>query len=129
VVEGGSVFAAMTLRRPLTDRGADLIAERLRLLAQPVRVKLVDRLAARTTSVQELVDTLETTQQNISQHLGILQRAGVVARHKEGIRVRYELVDPHVLQLLECAEASLARQLDELSELIEPTGSSEDAHA
>jgi DNA-binding transcriptional ArsR family regulator len=106
-----------------------LIAERLRLLGQPLRVKLVDRLAARTTSVQELVDTLETTQQNISQHLGILQRAGVVARHKEGTRVRYELIDPHVLQLLECAEASLARQLDELSELIEPGGASEDARA
>jgi DNA-binding transcriptional ArsR family regulator len=114
-------LAAMTLRRPLSDRGADLIAERLRLLAQPLRVKLVDRLAASTTSVQELVDTLETTQQNVSQHLGILQRAGVVARHKKGTRVRYELVDLQVLKLLECAEASLARQLDELAELMEPS--------
>jgi DNA-binding transcriptional ArsR family regulator len=87
----------------------------MRMLPTKRAISLVDRLAVRTTSVQELVDTLETTQQNISQHLGILQRAGVVARHKEGIRVRYELVDPHVLQLLECAEASLARQLDELS--------------
>lgn len=98
-----------------------MIAERLHLLAQPLRVQLVDRLAARTTSVQELVDTLEATQQNISQHLCILQRAGVVTRHKQGTRVRYELVDLQVLKLLECAEASLARQLDELAELMEPS--------
>jgi DNA-binding transcriptional ArsR family regulator len=67
---------------PVTDRSAGLIAERLRVLGQPLRVKLIDHLAARTTTVQELVEALGTTQQNISQHLGILRRAGIVARHK-----------------------------------------------
>jgi DNA-binding transcriptional ArsR family regulator len=117
----------MAFGRPLTDRGAELIAERLRVLGQPLRVQLVDRLATGTTTVQEFVATLESTQQNISQHLGILQRAGIIARHKEGTRVRYELVDPHILRLLECAESSLTRQLDELSQLIDPGKGSESA--
>jgi DNA-binding transcriptional ArsR family regulator len=109
----------MNSDRACPDRRAELIAERLRVLGQLLRVQLVARLAERATTVQELVDSFETTQQNISQHLGILQRAGVVARHKEGTRVRYELVDPHVLPLLEQAEASLARHLEDLSNLIE----------
>jgi DNA-binding transcriptional ArsR family regulator len=110
----------MTLRGPLTDRRADLIAERLRVLGQPLRVKLLDRLATQAITVQELVGSLETTQQNVSQHLGILQRAGIVARHKEGTRVRYELVDPHIVPLLERAESSLAHHLGQLTEQIKP---------
>jgi DNA-binding transcriptional ArsR family regulator len=112
--------APVSFHRPLPDRRAELVAERLRVLGQPLRVQLVARLAAQATTVQELVDSFETTQQNISQHLGILQRAGIITRHKEGTRVRYELVDPHVLPLLEQAEASLARHLEELTNLIDP---------
>jgi DNA-binding transcriptional ArsR family regulator len=108
----------MTTGHTPADRRAELIAERLRALGQPLRIKLVSRLARQATTVQELVDAFETTQQNISQHLGILQRAGIVARHKEGTRVRYELVDPHVLPLLEHAEASLERHLAELTDSI-----------
>jgi len=109
----------MSDRRPFTDRRAELIAEHLRALGQPLRVKLVDRLANQPTTVQELVDSFGATQQNVSQHLGVLQRAGIVARHKEGTRVRYELVDPHVLPLLEQAEASLERQADELARAVD----------
>jgi DNA-binding transcriptional ArsR family regulator len=74
----------MNGQRPLTDLAANLIAERFRVLGQPLRVKLVDRLAFRATTVQELVDELGTTQQNISQHLGILQRAGISPARRRG---------------------------------------------
>jgi DNA-binding transcriptional ArsR family regulator len=99
----------MVPSQPLTDLAANLIAERLRVLGQPLRVKLVDRLAIRETTVQELVDALGTTQQNISQHLGILRRAGIVAREREGTRVRYQLADPAILPILEHTQASLAQ--------------------
>jgi DNA-binding transcriptional ArsR family regulator len=95
-------------QHPLTDGAANVIAERLRVLGQPLRVKLVDRLAIRETTVQELVASLGTTQQNISKHLGVLRRAGVVVCHKEGRRVRYQLAESSILPILERAEASLA---------------------
>jgi DNA-binding transcriptional ArsR family regulator len=101
----------MVPSQPLTDLAANLIAERLRVLGQPLRVKLVDRLAIRETTMQELVDALGTTQQNISQHLGILRRAGIVAREREGTRVRYQLADPAILPILEHTQASLAQRL------------------
>jgi DNA-binding transcriptional ArsR family regulator len=94
-------------------RRAELIAERLRVVGQPLRIELIERLAEQPTTVHELVARLETSQQNVSQHLGILQRAGIVAREKKGTRVRYELVDPHVLPLLETAAAGLAHRLGE----------------
>jgi DNA-binding transcriptional ArsR family regulator len=104
----GSAHGEMNAWRPLTDLAAHLIAERLRVLGQPLRVKLVERLAIRATTVQELVDAPGTTQQNISQHLGVLRRAGMVARRREGTRVRYQLADPGILPILERTEASLS---------------------
>jgi DNA-binding transcriptional ArsR family regulator len=99
-------------QRPLTDGAANVIAERLRVLGQPLRVKLVDRLAVETTTVQELVDALGTTQQNISKHMGVLRRAGIVVGHKAGTRVRYRLASPDIVPILERAEASLADEPD-----------------
>jgi DNA-binding transcriptional ArsR family regulator len=101
----------MNGQRPLTDLAANLIAERLRVLGQPLRIKLVERLAIRATTVQELVDALGTTQQNISQHLGILRRAGIVSREKEGTRVRSQVADAGIVPILERTEASLADEL------------------
>jgi DNA-binding transcriptional ArsR family regulator len=99
-------------QRPLKDGEANVIAERLRVLGHPLRVKLVDLLGVEATTVQELVDALGTTQQNISKHLGVLRRAGVVVGHKAGTRVRYRLASPEILTILERAEASLADQLE-----------------
>jgi DNA-binding transcriptional ArsR family regulator len=101
----------MSRQRLLTDPAALLIAERLRVLGQPLRIKLIGRLAIRDTTVQGLVDALGTTQQNISQHLGVLRRAGIVVRHKEGRRAHYQLADSGIIPILERTEASLSNRL------------------
>lgn len=104
------------------DRVIELVAERLRILGQPLRIKLLSELSASPATVHELVDALGAVQQNVSQHLAILHQAGIVARSKQGTRVRYELQDPHVVALLAEARASLARQVGELSRLVTPPG-------
>jgi DNA-binding transcriptional ArsR family regulator len=108
--------------RSESDRVVDLLAERLRILGQPVRIKLLKLLSDGPATVQELVDGVGAVQQNVSQHLAILHQAGIVARSKQGRRVRYELQDPHVVALLAEAQASLARQAGELSRLVVPPG-------
>jgi DNA-binding transcriptional ArsR family regulator len=69
---------------PLPDDLVELIAERFRALAEPTRIRLLDRLRDGEVSVLELSDLVGTTQQNVSKHLVLLQRAGIVARRKEG---------------------------------------------
>jgi DNA-binding transcriptional ArsR family regulator len=78
----------------------------------------VSLLSLEGRTVQELTHALDTTQQNVSQHLGILQRAGIVDREKHGTRVRYQLADPHALSLIESAEASVAHYLRALSQVV-----------
>ena len=103
----------------LADSMVELVAVRLRVLGQPLRIRVISRLAHESATVQELADALDVVQQNVSQHLNILHQAGILTRCREGSRVRYTLVDPHVLPLLEQAAASIAHQAADLVSRIE----------
>jgi DNA-binding transcriptional ArsR family regulator len=70
-------------------------------------------------SCLRLVAAVGGTQPNISEHLLILNRAGIIAREKHGRIVQYRLVDPHVIPLLEKARESVSRQVAELADLID----------
>ena len=70
----------MALPSPIPDPVVELIAERFRLLSEPMRVRALDQLrGAGEASVGELAERLGTSQQNVSKHLGILHGAGIVA--------------------------------------------------
>jgi DNA-binding transcriptional ArsR family regulator len=105
---------SVQIPHPLPDELADRIAERFRLLGEPMRVKLLDRLREQPATVQELTDPLGTTQQNVSKHLGLLHRAAVVTRERDGNRVRYAIADDSVLALCEQVCGGLQLQLEEL---------------
>jgi DNA-binding transcriptional ArsR family regulator len=97
----------------------DLVSQRLRLLGQPVRIKIVECLRLREMTVQELTTAIGGTQQNVSQHLVLLRQAGILGRRKMGTRVWYQLIDPHAPRLLDEARTSVARQLGQLAQLID----------
>ncbi len=104
----------MALQHPLPDEAVELIARRFHLLADPTRIKLLDRLHDGEATVQELVDAVGSTQQNVSKHLGLLMGAGVLARRKDGGSTRYRVVDDGVWQLCEDVCGAVERQLETL---------------
>jgi len=103
---------------PLPTPLTDLIAARFRLLGEPMRIRILDSLRSGPAAVGELAEQLETTQQNVSKHLTILHRAGIVAREKEGNRVLYSIADPGVFELCEHVCGGLRRQIQELDQLL-----------
>ena len=108
----------MALQHPLSDEVVELIARRLRVIADPTRIKLLDRLRATEATVQELTDAVGSTQQNVSKHLGVLADAGIVARRRQGSFMRYRVIDEGVYRLCEEICGSVARQLDDLQALL-----------
>ena len=108
----------MALPHPLPDPLAELLAGRLRVIADPTRIKLLDRLQHGEPTVQELADMLDATHQNVSKHLGLLHRAGMVRRRKAGTCVHYAIADPTTFAVVDQVSAALARQAGQLSELI-----------
>ena len=108
----------MTMEHPLPDDLVELIAERFRALAEPTRIKLLDRLREGEATVQELTEVIGSTQQNVSKHLGVLRQSGIVRRRKEGNFVHYSIADPGVFALCDDVCGSLRRQLDDLHTLV-----------
>jgi DNA-binding transcriptional ArsR family regulator len=102
---------------PLPDPLVDAIAERFRVLGEPMRIRVLDRLREGDATVGELAEALRTSQQNVSKHVGVLARAGLVAREKEGNSVRCRIADESVLALCEQVCGGLQRQVADLQSL------------
>ena len=103
---------------PLADPLVELIAQRFRVLAEPMRIKLLDHLRDGDATVTDLQQALGASQQNVSKHLGILHNAGMVARTKDGNHARYSIADEGVFELCEQVCGGVRRQLDELDSLL-----------
>lgn len=109
---------ALVISHPLPDDLVELIADRFRALSEPTRIKLLDRLRDGEATVLELTELIGTTQQNVSKHLGVLQRNGIVARRKAGNFAYYRIVDEGVFALCEAVCGSLQRQAESLRQLV-----------
>ena len=111
----------MTLPHPIPEQLADLIARRFRVVGEPMRIRLLDRLRDGEASVQELTDAVGGGQQNVSKHLGVLLDAGIVGRRKQGNHVYYCIADDGVFALCEQVCGDVRRQVAALgAALAEP---------
>jgi DNA-binding transcriptional ArsR family regulator len=106
------------ISHPLPDELAELVADRFRVLGDVTRIRLLDRLREGEATVVELTDHLGTTQQNVSKHLGLLQRNGIVTRRKQGVHAYYRIIDESVFSLCDLVCGSLRRQIESLGELL-----------
>ena len=106
---------------PLPEPLIELVAQRFRVLGEPMRIRLLDRLRDGGATVGELQEALGASQQNVSKHLGILLAAGMVARTKQGNHARYSIGDPTVFELCDQVCAGVRRQLRDLEAILQPS--------
>jgi len=97
----------------------DLVAQRFRVLGEPMRIKLLDRLRDGEATVGALQTALGASQQNVSKHLGILAAAGMVSRTKRGTSVVYAISDESVFDLCDQVCGGVRRQLSQLDEILQ----------
>lgn len=95
------VCCAPVLQAPLREADAEVLAAAFKVLADPVRLRLLSLIAARDgeTCACELVDVLDRTQPTISHHLAVLHDAGLLAREKRGRWVWYRTVPERLAAL------------------------------
>ena len=103
---------------PLPVPLVELIAERFRILSEPMRIRLLDALREGEATVQQLEQATGASQQNVSKHLGVLLRAGIVARRKQGNFSVYSIADEAIFSLCEEVCGNLHRQVAELESLL-----------
>lgn len=96
------------------------VVEQLRVMGQVVRLRLIECLADGTAAPHELADELGLSQQNVSKHLQVLYKAGLVDRRREGTVVLYRLADKESVAILKDIVERIQAQIAELSRLAAP---------
>lgn len=76
------------------------LAAKIKLLAHPERLKILDVLRRETECVCHLEALLDKPQPYVSQQLRVLREAGVIEDEKVGLNVYYRLVDNQVAHWL-----------------------------
>jgi DNA-binding transcriptional ArsR family regulator len=79
----------------------------IKALAHPSRLCIVDTLAGRPYSVNELTAVLGCDVSTVSKHLSVLKHAGVVQDEKRGTSIYYSLRVPCILNFFKCTDAVL----------------------
>lgn len=86
------------------------VAKYFGLLADPTRLRILSFLCCGEQPVNAVVEEIGLTQANISRHLNLLYRAGVVDRRREGNSVLYRVVDPNYVDICRTVSISVASQ-------------------
>ena len=98
-----------------TARVFELAAELFGILSTPMRLRILSALCDEEKSVSELLAEIETTQPNLSQHLNLLYRSGVLAKRKEGTQVIYRVQSEKAVMLCRTVCTQIAMEMDEPS--------------
>jgi ArsR family transcriptional regulator, zinc-responsive transcriptional repressor len=80
----------------------EVVARALRVLAHPVRLKLVELLLDEEVPVGELADRVGIAPHVASQHLNNLRAHGLLAARRDGKSVLYRVVGPEAVNVIEC---------------------------
>ena len=92
-------------KKPVRDLDAFAeAAECLKILAHPVRLRFVQLLLHGRYTVGELAEDCKIPSNVASEHLRLMQRCGFFASEREGRKVYYQVIEPHLEKLMQCIE-------------------------
>ena len=95
-----------------SDEVFELAAEVFRVMSAPMRLKIISSLCNGEKNVSELLEEINTTQPNMSQHLNTLYQAGVLGKRREGVQIYYRIINDRVVTLCRAVCTQIAIEAD-----------------
>lgn len=95
-----------------SDLVFDMAAEIFRVMSAPMRLKIISCLCNGEKNVTQLLEEVETTQPNMSQHLNTLYQAGVLGKRRDGVQIYYRIVNDRVVTLCRTVCTQIAIEAD-----------------
>lgn len=95
--------ASRASRIKKSDSDLDMLlenaAETFRVMSAPMRLKIINSLCEEEKNVGQLLDEIDTTQPNMSQHLNTLFKNKILGRRREGVQIYYRIINKPVVAL------------------------------
>jgi DNA-binding transcriptional ArsR family regulator len=95
-----------------SDEVFEMAAEVFRVMSAPMRLKIISALCNGEKNVTQLLEEIETTQPNMSQHLNTLYQAGVIGKRREGVQIFYRIINDRVVTLCRAVCTQIAIESD-----------------
>ncbi len=89
-----------------------LQADVCKAIAHPTRIEILQLLREGERCVCEIFPALKIEQPNVSRHLSVLKKAGILSSRKEGLKVIYMVNDQRIYEVLDLVTEILRGQLD-----------------
>ena len=89
-----------------------LEADFLKAIAHPTRIQILEQLRNGEKCVCEFIEELDIEQSNISQHLSVLRKQGIVTYRKEGLKAMYQVNYQEIYIILDKVKDILLSQVE-----------------
>jgi ArsR family transcriptional regulator len=86
--------------------------------SHPIRLAIIDFLKDGEQCVCDIARRVDAKRSNVSRHLGVLLKAGVVSQRKDGLKMMYGLRTPCILDFMKCVEGVLRENAREASKVL-----------
>ena len=113
--------ATKTAKAPAKKRAAapenfdlmfEMAADTFRVMSAPMRLKIINCLCNEEKNVGQLLEEIDTTQPNMSQHLNTLFKAKILGRRREGVQIYYRIINDRVVTLCRAVCTQIAIDSD-----------------
>ncbi|MBI4590691.1 MAG: winged helix-turn-helix transcriptional regulator [Candidatus Rokubacteria bacterium] len=88
-------------------------AEIAKVLASPIRLRILDQIGTGEVAHRTLLSRLGISKTNLSQHLAILRKGGILRVRREGVHVHYRLTYPEITELCSAMRDILSKHIKE----------------
>jgi len=89
-----------------------LKAEVFKAMGHPIRLGVIEFLKDGEKCVCEIVEQVGTEISNVSKHLAVLKKAGIVLDRRDGMKIMYSLTMPCAIDFARCVEGVVIRRLE-----------------
>jgi DNA-binding transcriptional ArsR family regulator len=103
----------------LSSAALGLMANFFKVLSEVSRLQIVCSLKTGAKNVSEIVEETGLGQANVSKHLNMLTKAGIVAREQRGICVYYQIANPFLFELCDLVCDALSTQFQQQNQQLE----------
>jgi ArsR family transcriptional regulator len=93
-------------------------AEVAKAIAHPLRIAILDFLKDKERCVCDIAEHIGSEQSNVSRHLSVMVKAGVLEYRKEGLNVIYKLRTTCILDCFSCITTCLKQQAKENEKML-----------
>jgi len=97
----------------------ELHASICQTLANPKRLEIINHLRDGEKTVTEIMEVMQVSQSNLSQHLGTMRQKGIVLARRDGLNIHYRLSNPKIIKACDLMRQVLLENLENGAVLVE----------